>query len=502
MGIEIAITVAQEETRVAVLDGGTVTDLFGDRAKHKDFVGNIYKGRVAKVLPGMQAAFVDIGLEKAAFMHVSDLSMDAEPGDLLVDAEEDEKDSDLLRPKRQSAKPIEQLLSEGQELMVQISKGPIGTKGSRVTTYVSLPGRYLVFMPNVEQIGVSRRIPRDEERARLKEIMRRVRRPGCGYIVRTVSEGVREDDLKSDVDFLHVLWQDILAKREQLGAPALLHTDLSLSFRVVRDLFGRKVDRLWIDSRSEYEALRDFVQRFSPEQTSRIHFYDKDEPLFDHLGVEQEISRAMSRKVWLKSGGYLVIDHTEAMTVIDVNTGRFVGKRDQEETILRNNLEAAREVAYQLKLRGIGGIIIVDFIDMEREKNREKVYQALVDAMAADKARTRISRISDLGLIEISRERVREDLLRSLSEPCRYCEGRGYTKSPTTVAYEIFRDIRRIGPSSDRQMIVLGTHPTVAELLLDEERHSVEMLERDHSAKIVVTPDEQLHLEQYDLVVM
>jgi ribonuclease G len=275
-----------------------------------------------------------------------------------------------------------------------------------------------------------------------------------------------------------------------------------LSFRVVRDLFGKKVDRLWIDSREEYEAIRDFVQRFSPEQTSRIHFYDKDEPLFDHLGVEQEIARAMSRKVWLKSGGHLVIDHTEAMTVIDVNTGRFVGKRDQEETILRNNLEAAKEVAYQLKLRGIGGIIIVDFIDMEREKNRDKVYHALVDAMASDKARTRISRISDLGLIEISRERVREDLLRSLSEPCRYCEGRGYTKSPTTVAYEIFREIRRIEPSADQQRIIVGAHPTVAELLQDEERHGVEVLERDCSAKIIVTPDSQLHLEQYDLVVL
>jgi ribonuclease G len=282
----------------------------------------------------------------------------------------------------------------------------------------------------------------------------------------------------------------------------LLHSDLSLSFRVVRDLFGKKVDRLWIDSREEYEAIRSFVQRFSPEQTARIHFYDKDEPLFDHLGVEQEIARALSRKVWLKSGGYLVIDHTEAMTVIDVNTGRFVGKRDQEETIVRNNLEAAKEVAYQLKLRGIGGIIIVDFIDMEREKNRDRVYHALVDAMAADKARTRISRISDLGLIEISRERVREDLLRSLSEPCRYCEGRGYTKSPTTVAYEIFREIRRIEPASDQQRIVVGAHPTVADLLQDEERHGIEVLERDCSAKIIITPDSQLHLEQYDLVVL
>ena len=303
MGVEIAITVAREETRVAVLDNGVVTDLFGDRAKHKDFVGNIYKGKVAKVLPGMQAAFVDIGLEKAAFMHVSDLSLDAEPNDTLSDSDDDDKDADEMRPKRESSKPIEQLLTEGQELMVQISKGPIGTKGPRVTTYVSLPGRYLVFMPNVEHIGVSRRIARDEERARLKDIMKRVRHPGCGYIVRTVSEGVKEDELRSDVDFLHVLWQDIKTKRDQQPAPALLHTDLSLSFRVVRDLFGKKVERLWIDSREEYDAVRDFVQRFSPEQTSRIHFYDKDEGLFDYLGVEQEMARALSRKVWLKSGG-------------------------------------------------------------------------------------------------------------------------------------------------------------------------------------------------------
>ncbi len=503
MGVEIAISIAREETRVAVLDNGVVTDLYGDRAKDQDFVGNIYKGRVAKVLPGMQAAFIDIGLEKAAFVHVSDLSMDLESGDTLVEGDDDDnKDSEVPKPKRQNSKPIEELLTEGQEVMVQISKGPIGTKGSRVTTYVSLPGRYLVFMPTVEHIGVSRRIPRDEERARLKEIMKRARRPGFGYIVRTVSEGVKEEELRSDVEFLHVLWQDVLTKRDQQPAPSLLHSDLSLSFRVVRDLFGRRVDRLLIDNREEYNAIKNFVQRFSPEQTSRIHFYDKEESLFDYLGVEQEIARAMSRKVWLKSGGYLVIDHTEAMTVIDVNTGRFVGKRDQEETILRNNLEAAREIAYQVKLRGIGGIIIVDFIDMEREKNRDKVYHALVDAMSSDKARTRISRVSDLGLIEISRERVREDLLRSLSEPCHYCDGRGYTKSPMSVAYEIFREVRRLGHEIEQQRVIVGAHPTVALLLQEQEQPGVEELERRYGAKILITPDERLHLEQFDLVVM
>ena len=502
MGLEIAINVTRQETRVAVLDNSVVTELYVDRARNKDFVGNIYKGKVVKVLPGMQAAFVDIGMERAAFIHVSDLSTGTEPGDTLLDSEEDDKGPEMPRPRRQTARPIEHLLDQGQELMVQISKGPIGTKGPRVTTYVSLPGRFLVFMPNVEHVGVSRRIPKDEERARLKEIMKRLRKPGYGYIVRTVSEGVKEDELRSDVEFLNVLWQDVLKKRDQMPAPCLLHTDLTLTFRVVRDLFTKKVDRLLIDSKEEYEAVKDFVHRFLPEQTSRIHYYDKEDSLFDHLGIEMEIARAMNRKVWLKSGGHIVVDHTEAMTVIDVNTGRYVGKRDQEETILKNNLEAVKEIAYQIKLRGIGGIIICDFIDMEREKNRERVYQALVEAMASDKARTRISRISDLGLIEISRERVREDLLRTMSEPCHYCEGRGYTRSPTTVAYEIFREIRRLDTSPEEQKIVIGAHPGVAALLQEEEHQGISDLEREYNAKIIVKADPSLHLEQYDLVVL
>jgi ribonuclease G len=487
---------------VAVLDGGVMTDLYVDRAKQKDFVGNIYIGKVVKVLPGMQAAFIDIGMDKAAFMHVSDLSLETEAGDTLMDSEDDDKGGEMPKPRRQSAQPIEALLKEGQELMVQISKGPIGTKGPRVTTYVSLPGRYLVFMPGVEQVGVSRRIPRDEERARLKEIVKRIRRPGHGYIVRTVSEGVKEEELRSDVEFLETLWEDVVKKREHGSSPNLLHADLSLAFRVVRDLFSKKVDRLIIDVKEEYEAVRDFVRRFLPDQVSRVHYFNREEGLFDHLGIEMEIARALSRKVWLKSGGSIVVDHTEAMTVIDVNTGRFVGKRDQEETILKNNLEAVKEVAYQIKLRGIGGIIVVDFIDMEREKNRERVYQALVDAMAGDKARTRISHISDLGLIEISRERVREDLLRTMSQPCHYCEGRGYTKSPTTVAYEIFRELRRLGSTGDEQAIIVGVHPSVAELLDGEEYAGVEMLQRERHAKLIVKPDHMLHLEQYDIVTL
>ncbi len=503
MGVEIAINVTREETRVAVLDNKVVIELYVDRAKKKDFVGDIYKGKVVKVLPGMQAAFLDIGLDRAAFMHVSDLSVGTGPGDTLVDSEDDEKGPDIPRPRRQTTRPIEQLLQEGQELLVQISKGPIGTKGPRVTTYVSLPGRFLVFMPNVDHIGVSRRIADEEERIRLKEIMRRIRNPEYGYIVRTVCEGVAEEDLVSDVKFLSALWEDIIKKHEEESAPALLHTDLTLTLRVVRDLFTKKVDRLLIDSKQDFDEVKDFVRRYLPEQASRVHHYDKkDEGLFDYLGIELEIARGLSRKVWLKSGGHIVIDHTEAMTVVDVNTGRFVGKRDQEETILKNNLEAAKEIAYQIKLRGIGGLIIIDFIDMERERNREKVYHAFVDSMASDKAQTRISRISELGLIEISRERVREDLLRTLSEVCNDCEGRGYTKSAMTVIYDIFREIRRIGTSRGQQRIVVGANPRVVELLFDAEHLGVEQLEQRYHCQIIIKSDPMLNLEQYDILVV
>ena len=502
MGLEIAINVTPQETRVAVLDNKVITELYVDRSKKKDFVGDVYKGKVVKVLPGMQAAFVDIGLDRAAFVHVSDLSAGTEPGDILVESDEDDKGPELPRTRRQHLLPIEELLEERQELMVQISKGPIGTKGPRVTSYCSLPGRFLVLMPNVDHIGISRRIAKDEERSRLKEIMRRNREPGYGYIVRTVSEGVSEDDLRSDVDFLTALWQDIFKKHESSSAPALLHTDLSLTLRVVRDLFTKQVDRLLIDSKEECDMVQGFVKRYLPDQTSRIYHYDKEEGLFDHLGVEMELARALSRKVWLKSGGHIVIDHTEAMTVVDVNTGRYVGKRDQEETILKNNLEAAHEIAYQIKLRGIGGIIIIDFIDMDRERNREKVYQTLVDAMANDKARTKISRISDLGLIEISRERVREDILRTLSDLCSDCEGRGYIKSATTVVYDLFRDLRRSGRGTGRQKVVVGANPLIVDMLRDTEHEGLEQLERDQNYQIVVQADPLLHLEQYDIVVL
>lgn len=500
MGSEIIINVEREETRVAVLDRKILTDLYIDRIKYRDLVGNVYKGKIAKVLPGLQAAFIDIGQEKAAFMHVSELIGEPAAEDTFVELED--RTSELPKARRHGSKPIEDLLEEGQELLVQVIKGPIGTKGSRVTSYIALPGRYLVFMPNVDHIGISRRIEKEEERSRLKQLMQKLRKPGCGYIVRTVSEGVSDEELRSDVEFLQASWEEILEKKRRLKAPALLHSDLDLVFRTVRDHFTKDVQHLWVDSKPEYEAIREFVSRYQPELLPRIHLYAKEEPIFDHFDLESEIAKAMARKVWLKSGGHIVIDHTEAMTVIDVNTGRFVGKRDLEDTIVRTNLEAVKEIAYQLKLRSIGGIIIIDFIDMERERNREKVYQALTDALAHDRARANILRVSELGLVEMSRERVREDIYRALSEPCHYCEGRGYTKDPTTICYELLRDIRRLGPSPEEKNIVVGAHPSIASLLADEEAAAIAELEREHQVKVIVKTDPTLHIEQYDILML
>ncbi len=525
MSTEIVINATREEVRVAVLEKKILTELYIDRRKDQGIVGNVYKGKVVKVLPGMQAAFVDIGMERAAFLYVADiptggneyaeeLEEDEEAGDTLDaaeaaveeggEAEEAGEEADEEAPPR--AKPrrggqsIEELLQESQEVMVQVSKEPMGSKGPRVTGYVSLPGRYLVLMPNVNHVGVSRRIEQAEERARLKEIIHRLRRPGAGYIVRTVSEGMTEESFRSDIEFLELVWQNILKKRDRVPAPSLLHTDLDLPFRTVRDLFTAKVERLVIDSKAEYDRIKEFVSTYLPALSAKVELYNKEEPIFDTYGIELEISKALGRKVWLKSGGYIVIDHTEALTVIDVNTGRFVGRRDLEETILKTNLEAVKEISYQLRLRNIGGIIIIDFIDMEKEKNRERVFNALKEGMANDRARTYILRISELGLVEMSRERIREDLLRTLSSACPYCEGRGSTKSPTTICYEIFREIRRIGSSPKERKIIIGVHPTVANMLYDDERAGVEELEREFHKKIIIKADPALHLEQYDLV--
>ena len=510
MGSEILIDTTSHETRVALLENGSVTELYVERDRDKGIVGNIYKGIVTKILPGMQAAFVDMGLRRAGFLYVADVESIEGRESLEKFAEDEplEEDDKLLvdgrRPGRRLQDfPIEELLQEGQEILVQVSKEPIGTKGARLTSYITLPGRYLVFMPMVDHIGVSRRIVNEEERQRLKDIVREAKQPGVGFIVRTVSEGVDRQELHSDMAFLTKLWEDIQRKAAAAPAPALVHPDLNIILRTVRDLFTSEVDRLIIESVHDYETCLDFVRSYLPHLQPKIHLYQGKEPLFEAYGVELEIERALGRKIWLKSGGYIVIDQTEALVAVDVNTGRFVGKRNPEETILQTNLEAIKEIVYQLRLRNIGGIIIIDFIDMEREENREKVYNALLNALRSDRSRTRISKISELGLVEMTRKRVRESLGRVLCRPCPYCDGSGTIKSAATICYEILREIRRAADNSEkRRKILVRLHPVVADLLLEEEGGFLESLEAEFQKQIIVKGDYDLHDEQYEVMLL
>ncbi len=501
MSSEIIVNAGREETRVALLENGLVTEILIDRKKDRGVAGNVYKSRVMKVLPGMQAAFVDVGLEKSAFLYVGDVFDSASEYTPMMEDEGLELEVDAKR-KRTHATQIEDLVQEGQELLVQIAKEPISTKGARVTTYISIPGRYLVMMPGVDHIGVSRRIENGEERKRLREIVGRLRKPHMGYIIRTASQGRSEEELNADIEFLVRLWETIQKKKERASAPALLHNELDLVFRVVRDVFTRDVDRMVIDAPEEYQRVKEFIDSYIPGLSRRVKPYDGDEPIFSHYGVEIEISRALGRKVWLKSGGYIVIDQTEALTTIDINTGRYVGKRTLEDTILKTNLEAVREIAYQLRLRNIGGIIILDFIDMEREDNRRKVYSALQEALVNDKAKTTISHISSLGLIEMTRKRIRESLGRTLCEPCPYCDNRGYVKSSRTICYEVFRELRRAFTGADEKKALVTVNSVVADMLYDEERSGVEELEKEFQKKIVIRADPNLHQEQYEVVMV
>jgi ribonuclease G len=498
MSSEILINVTREEIRVGLLEGGQVVEFYVERKRDASLVGNIYKGKVVKILPGMQSAFVDIGLEKAAFLYVADIVSEIE--DYAPFLEEDKNNSiELVSKRARQDLPIEELIQEGQELLVQVSKDPMGSKGARVTSYVTLPGRYLVLMPNLEHIGISRRISDETERARLRGIVELIKPKGYGLIIRTASEGCTEEELRKDLEFLLLLWENIQKKRERVVAPCLLYSDLDLAFRSVRDLMSQDVERLVIDDDVEYERIRDFVNTYFPKLLSKIELFSDEESIFDAFGVEVDISRALGRKVWLKSGGYIVIDQTEAMTVIDVNTGKFVGKEDLEDTILRTNLEAVKEIAYQIRLRNLGGIIIVDFIDMEKMENREKVFNAFLEAMKRDRAKNTILHISELGLIQMTRKRVRESLGRVLCEPCSYCEGKGFVKSPRSLCYEIFRRITKLARHGGEKVIVTA-HPSVAELLSDEERSGLEDIESRYGLKVIIKEDSKLHQENYEIV--
>jgi ribonuclease G len=499
MTSSILISVTKDETRVGLLEGGQVVELYVERKQDVSIVGNIYMGKVVKILPGMQSAFVDIGLDKSAFLYVGDIRTDL--SDDISEIFEDEEDESLEvvpRRRRHQEVPIEELIQEGQDLLVQVSKDPLGTKGARVTSYVTIPGRHLVLMPNVEHVGISRRIEDEEERLRLKEIVDEIRPQGSGLIIRTASEGASEEDLRQDLEFLVRVWENIKSRKENVRAPFMLYSDLDLRFRSVRDLMSQDVESVIVDTREDFEEIQEMVGTYFPKLFDLIEFYEGQEPLFDHYGVEIDISRALDRRVWLKSGGYIVIDQTEAMTVIDVNTGKFVGKEDLEDTILKTNLEAVKEIAYQIRLRNLGGIIIIDFIDMEIQSNRDKVFGAFTQAMSRDRARNTIFEVSELGLIQMTRKRVRESLGRILCETCTYCEGKGFVKSAKTICYDLLRKVHKMA-SHGSERIIITAHPEVAELLSDEESHVLENIEREYGMKVIVSPDKTLHQEHYDL---
>lgn len=502
MTSELIINVTKEESRVALLEGGQVVELYIERKRDTSLVGNIYKGKVLKILPGMQSSFIDIGLEKAAFLYVADIMREMEDYySAFLDSEVEENNRYARNECREELLSIEELIQDGQELLVQVSKDPIGTKGARVTSYVTLPGRYVVLMPNVEHIGISRRIEDEEVRARLKDIAAEIKPKGFGLIMRTACEDATTDEIKRDLEFLILLWDSVQKKREKASAPSLLYSDLDLVFRSVRDFMSHNVERLVIDSPEEYARLKEFVVTYFPRLIDKIELYDGREPMFEAFGIELDISRALGRKVWLKSGGYVVIDQTEAMTVIDVNTGKFVGKEDLEDTILKTNLEAVKEIAYQIRLRNLGGIIITDFIDMEKIENREKVFKALVEIMKKDKAKNTIYNISELGIIQMTRKRVRESLGRVLCEQCPYCEGRGFVKSAQTVTYEIFRKVRKMNLSRGT-IAMIKANPDVAELLSYEERQGIEEIENAYGIQLIIKEDIRFHQENYEITIL
>jgi ribonuclease G len=489
VGKRIVVNAGLTETRIAVQEGNLLTELYLERHDKRSIVGSVYKGVVTNVLPGMQAAFVDIGLSKDAFLYGGDYT--ANLGDLavatLVDQDEDaDVDLDETEAKREPAAPIEELLRKGQDVLVQVSKEPLGTKGARVTSFISFPGRYLVYMPQARHIGVSRRIRDERERDRLRATLRDLHPPPGGFIVRTNAEGKGAEEFAADVGFLSRLWTQIQTRFEHSAAPAVLHEEADLPFRVVRDLFSPEVDEFVVDTREVYEKCLGYARTLVPALLERVHLGDGTVPIFESLGIERDIERALRRRVWLKSGGYIVIDHTEALVSIDVNTGKYVGKRDFEQTVLKINLESVAEIVRQIRLRDLGGIIIIDFIDMEREEHREQVYKALKRALVEDKARTNVLQISELGLVEMTRKRVRQDLRALLSMPCPACKGSGITKTDATLAAEVFRAVQARASGDSGRELVVRVHPDLAGFLEGDARDALERLATSLDRKITV----------------
>ena len=486
---EILVNVTPREVRGAVVENGVVQEVYIERASRRGIISNIYKGQVSRVLPGMQAAFIDIGLERTAFLHASDIARPA------VD------DNGFEGPDYQH---IRELVTEGAQILVQVLKDPLGSKGARLTTYITIPSRYLVYMPKGKGNGVSNRIEDEAERERLKDILASFVDEDAegGYIVRTVAEGAGMEALRADMLFLQKLWDVVRDQADATPSGGLVHGDLPLAPRMLRDLAGDEMERIRVDCEETCNRMRNFARMFIPEMEPRIEVYTGNRPIFDLFGIEDELERALDKKVQLKSGGYLIIDQTEAMTTIDVNTGAYVGHRNLEETIFKTNLEAAVAIARQLRLRNLGGIIILDFIDMDEPGHRNQVLQALEKNLALDHAKTYISELSPLGLVEMTRKRIRESLEHVLCAPCPTCKGRGFVKTPETVCYEIFREILRQSRQFEFQELLVVAHQEVIEMLLDEESASLAELEENTGKPIRLQTEALYAQDHYDVVPM
>ena len=481
---ELLINYAPYETRVALLEDGSLAEFYLERPRERGYVGNIYKGRVVRVLPGMRAAFVEIGLSRTAFLYGGDLCP------RLLEAED--LFGEEINEKGLKGSPIEDLLKPGQEIIVQVVKEPVGNKGARLTTNITLPGRYLVFLPTMGHIGISRKIVDEKERERLRELLEGMRPPGTGWIVRTVAREATPEELEAEMGFLLSLWEDVKKRAEKVSAPALIYEELDISLRAVRDLLVKEVSSLVVDNRQVYEKILSYMDHMAPHLKGCVRLHEGPPGLFEAHGIEIELNRLLSRKVWLKSGGFIVIEPCEAFTAIDVNTGRYVGEADLEETVLRTNLEAAKEIAYQLRLRNIGGLIIIDFIDMQKAESRHKVYEALKAYLKRDRAKTNVRPMSEFGIIEMTRERRRESLYDLLLEPCPFCQGDGYTRSRRTICYEIFRRLERMGPHVKGKTVVIKVNPEIAEVLTGEEIEFLEEIENRFGFEASVNEDPEL----------
>ncbi|MFP4501147.1 MAG: ribonuclease E/G [Candidatus Hydrogenedentota bacterium] len=488
---QIIINVSPLETRIALLEHKRLTELNIERLENRSVVGNIYKGRVENVVPGMQAAFVDIGFEKNGFLYVSDVAGIEGTTDVVLENGVPRQKSRKSRSRR----PIESLLKAGQHIMVQVMKDQIGTKGPRLTNYITLPGRYVVLMPTVTHLGVSRKIDSGRERDRLKRILTQARPKGLGLITRTAGEGRTKNEIEDDVKFLMKVWNKVKNKYDSVKGHALLREDLGPVLRVVRDQFGNDVDRLVVDSDVEYSRILNFLETFAPNLRKRVRLYRAKRPIFDKMGIEEEIDKAMHRKVFLKSGGHICIDPTEALIAIDVNTGKFTGKKQLEDTVLQTNLEAAQEIARQVRLRDLGGIIVIDFIDMQYEKNRRELLRTLTEALKQDRAKNTISEVNELGMVELTRKRVKHNLLKALSQTCPYCEGSGMVRSVTTVTFDVLRQLESLFCTTKESRIILQCNPDVARRLRHENKDLIDAVGQRFDREIIIESVSDFHVQ-------